>query len=77
MLGGIHLLISFLSVLCNLVQDNGLKKWFSTVYKENFFPKTLGEKAYSREQNQIFERLIIMKMLWILSIMEIYSTVFG
>ena len=38
----------FIGVGCNLIQDDGLKEVWSTVYKENSFLKMLEGKAYSR-----------------------------
>ena len=47
-LGGLRRLISFIGAGCKLMQDAGLKKTWSTVYKENSLPKMLEGKDYSR-----------------------------
>ena len=39
--------MSFMGAGCKLMQDAGLKKVWSTVYKENSLPKMLEGKAYS------------------------------
>ena len=47
-LGDFHQLMSFLGGGCKLMKDAGLKELWSTVYRENFLPKMIEGKAYSR-----------------------------
>ena len=47
-LGGFHQLMSFLGAGCKLMEDAGLKELWSTVYQDNYLPKMIEGKAYSR-----------------------------
>ena len=47
-LGGVHQLVSFLGAGCKLMEDEGLKELWSTIYQENFLPKMIEGKAYSQ-----------------------------